>query len=40
VVRKENGVASKYPFNYNAVFSGRDLNADLTLKPGDTIIVR
>ena len=40
VMRKENGTPVRFQFNYNAVISGRDLNADLALKAGDTIIVR
>ena len=40
VMRKEGGNATRVQFNYHAVVSGRDLNADIALKPGDTVIVR
>jgi polysaccharide export outer membrane protein len=40
VLRKEGNTPVRLHFNYQGVISGRDLNADLPLRAGDTIIVR
>jgi len=40
IMRKENGNLTRLLFNYHAVVSGRDLNADIAIKAGDTLIVR
>src|SRR5437868_2479388 len=37
--RKENGKETKYPFNYDQVLKGAHWEQNLTLKPGDTIVV-
>jgi polysaccharide export outer membrane protein len=39
VVRTENGKQVRYPFNYDQVLEGRNLNQNIELKPGDTVIV-
>jgi polysaccharide export outer membrane protein len=40
VVRKENGGEKRYRFNYDDVVRGRDTSQNITLRPGDTILVR
>ncbi len=39
ILRTINGQQYKLPFNYKAVVAGKDLNENIPLKPGDTIIV-
>lgn len=39
VLRNENGKQEKYLFNYKGVVSGRDTAENITLKPGDTVVV-
>jgi len=39
VLRNENGVAKKYPFNYKDVLNGKHVEQDIQLKPGDTVVV-
>jgi polysaccharide export outer membrane protein len=39
VMRQENGKLVRYPFNYKDVAKGKNLEQDIQLKPGDTVIV-
>ena len=39
VLRKENGKQVKYPFDYTSVIRGEHMEQNITLKPGDTIVV-
>ncbi len=39
VLRNENGSAKKYPFNYKKVIAGKNIEQDILLKPGDTVVV-
>jgi polysaccharide export outer membrane protein len=39
VMRQENGKLVRYPFNYKDVARGRNLEQNIELKPGDTVIV-
>jgi polysaccharide export outer membrane protein len=39
VVRNENGKAVSHRFNYKDVEEGKNLQQNMELKPGDTIIV-
>jgi polysaccharide export outer membrane protein len=39
VLRNENGKQQRYPFNYKNVVSGRDTSENITLRPGDTVVV-
>ena len=39
VLRTENGKRVKLPFNYKQVLKGEDLEQDIYLKPGDTVVV-
>jgi polysaccharide export outer membrane protein len=39
VLRNENGAAKKYPFNYKKVIAGKNIEQDILLKPGDTVVV-
>ncbi|MGH9444190.1 MAG: polysaccharide biosynthesis/export family protein, partial [Terriglobia bacterium] len=39
ILRTVNGKQEKFRFNYKSVVSGRDLNENIRLKPGDTIII-
>lgn len=39
VLRKSNGKQQKIPFNYKDVVTGKDPSQNITLQPGDTIIV-
>ncbi len=39
IVRTENGHAVSHPFNYKDVVSGKNLQQNIELKPGDTVVV-
>ncbi len=39
VLREENGKQVKLPFNYKKVIKGQDISQNISLKPGDTIVV-
>jgi polysaccharide export outer membrane protein len=39
VLRSENGRQVTYPFNYKAAVQGQATAQNITLKPGDTIVV-
>lgn len=39
VLRQENGKQVKYPFNYRDVISGKNVEQNIILKAGDTIVV-
>ena len=39
VLRKENGKETRMTINYKKIMSGEDFSQNITLKPGDTIIV-
>lgn len=39
VLRTENGQQVKYPFNYKEVIKGVNIQQNIVLKPGDTIVV-
>jgi polysaccharide biosynthesis/export protein len=39
VLRTENGQQVKYPFNYKEVIRGVNIQQNITLRPGDTIVV-
>jgi polysaccharide export outer membrane protein len=39
VLRKQNGTQTKLAFNYKDVVKGRNTDQDVTLKPGDTVVV-
>jgi polysaccharide export outer membrane protein len=39
VLRTENGQQVKYPFNYREVVKGVNIQQNIMLKPGDTIVV-
>jgi polysaccharide export outer membrane protein len=39
VLRTENGQQVKYPFNYKEVIRGINIQQNIVLKPGDTIVV-
>jgi len=39
VMRQENGKSVRYPFNYKDVVKGKNLEQNIELKPGDTVIV-
>lgn len=39
ILRTENGVQTKYPFNYKEVINGKRPEQNILLKPGDTIVV-
>jgi polysaccharide export outer membrane protein len=39
VIRKENGKEKRFTINYKKIINGEDLNANILLKSGDTIIV-
>ncbi len=40
IVRNENGQERRYKFNYNEVVRGRNVQQNIALLPGDTILVR
>jgi len=39
IIRKENGKEKRFTINYKKIIQGKDLNSNILLKPGDTIIV-
>jgi polysaccharide export outer membrane protein len=39
VLRTDKGHAVSYPFNYKDVVSGKNLQQNIELKPGDTVVV-
>jgi len=39
IIREENNKQSIYNFDYNKVADGKELQQNITLKPGDTIVV-
>jgi polysaccharide export outer membrane protein len=39
IMRNENGKPLSLPFNYKDVSSGKNLNQNVELKPGDTVVV-
>ena len=39
ILRTSNGKQQKFPFNYKQVVKGEDMNQNILLKPGDTIVV-
>jgi polysaccharide biosynthesis/export protein len=39
VLRTENGQQVKYPFNYREVVRGINIQQNIVLQPGDTIVV-
>lgn len=39
ILRESNGQAQKLPFNYKEVVQGKDLQQNIELKPGDTIVI-
>ena len=39
IIRKENGKEKRFTVNYKKIIQGKDLNSNITLKRGDTIIV-
>jgi polysaccharide export outer membrane protein len=39
ILRASNGKQQKFPFNYKQVVKGEDMNQNILLKPGDTIVV-
>jgi len=39
VIRKENGKEKRFTINYKKIIQGKDLNSNIILKSGDTIIV-
>ena len=39
IMRSENGRQTSLPFNYKEVASGKKLNQNIELKPGDTVVV-
>ena len=39
ITRNENGKQSTFFFNYNDVAKGKNLNQNIVLKPGDTVVV-
>jgi polysaccharide export outer membrane protein len=40
ILRTENGERKRFKFNYNDVVQGKNLEQNIELKPGDTIVVR
>ena len=40
IVRNENGKERRYKFNYNDVVRGKNVEQNIRLLPGDTILVR
>ena len=40
IVRNENGKERRYKFNYNDVVQGKNVEQNIRLLPGDTILVR
>ena len=39
ILRNENGQERRFKFNYKDVVKGKNVQQNITLKPGDTIIV-
>ncbi|MDI3253467.1 MAG: polysaccharide biosynthesis/export family protein [Bacillota bacterium] len=39
VLRSENGQEQKLPFNYDSVIKGKNVEQNVLLKPGDTVVV-
>jgi polysaccharide export outer membrane protein len=39
IIRKENGKEKRFTINYKKIIQGKDLNSNILLKSGDTIIV-
>ena len=39
IIRKENGVDKIYEVNYSAILNGEDLKQNITLVPGDSVVV-
>lgn len=39
IIRKENGKEKRFTINYKKIIQGKDLNSNIALKRGDTIIV-
>jgi polysaccharide export outer membrane protein len=39
IIRKENGKEKRFTINYKKIVKGEDLDSNIILKPGDTIIV-
>lgn len=39
VIRKDKETEQRFVINYNKIISGKDLSLNITLKPGDTVIV-
>jgi polysaccharide export outer membrane protein len=40
IVRTENGQERRYKFNYNEVVRGKNVEQNIRLLPGDTILIR
>ena len=40
IIRTENGLETRFRFNYNDVLDGKNVEQNLPLKPGDTVVVR
>jgi polysaccharide export outer membrane protein len=40
ITREENGKQQRFRFNYNEVLAGKNLQQNIQLKPGDTILVK
>jgi polysaccharide biosynthesis/export protein len=39
VIRGENGRQFQFPFNYDLVMKGQHMEMNMTLQPGDTVVV-
>jgi polysaccharide export outer membrane protein len=39
ILRTENGRQTRFPFNYQQVIRGQRVEQNITLQPGDTIVV-
>ena len=39
IMRSENGKPQRLPFNYNDIIDGKNLQQNVELKPGDTVVV-
>lgn len=39
IIRKDNGGQKVFPFNYSKVADGKDLEQNIRLEPGDTVVV-
>ena len=40
ILRIENGRERRFKFNYNEVIEGKNLQQNIMLQPGDTVLVR